>query len=109
MQYVSVGLTHYLVVSALLFGVGLFAVITRRHAVAVLLGIELMLNAANVNLAAFSRYGGPGNLPALDGQVFALVVIALAACEAAIGLAIIISVYRTLGTANPDDADKLKW
>lgn len=109
MQYFAVGLTHYLVVAALLFGVGLFAVITRRHAVAVLLGVELMLNASNINLAALSRFRVPLGLPALDGQVFALIVIALAACEAAVGLAIILSLYRGMGTVNPDDADSLKW
>ncbi len=109
MAYFDVGLTHYLVVAALLFGLGMFAVITRKHAVAVLLGIELMLNAANINLVAFGRFRSAVGLPALDGQVFALIVIALAACEAAVGLAIILNLYRNLATVNPDEVDKMKW
>jgi NADH-quinone oxidoreductase subunit K len=110
-----VGLPHYLVLAAVLFALGLFAVITRRHVIGVLLGIELMLNAANINLVAFSRYGSLGpvaNLSggaALDGQVFALMVIALAACEAAVGLAIVLRLYQTLATTNPDEVGAMKW
>ncbi len=113
---IHVGLSHYLLLAAILFGMGLFAVITRRHAVAVLLGLELMLNAANINLVAFSYYlsprGGAGELlynTVLDGQVFALIVIALAACEAVVGLAIILALYRNLGVVNPDEVQELKW
>jgi NADH-quinone oxidoreductase subunit K len=112
----QIGLTHWLIVSALLFCLGLFAVMTRRHAVAVLLGIELMLNAANINLVAISRYLAPVNSlgqPLLDmslgGQVFALMVMCLAACEVAIGLAIIIVMYRNRGIINPDEAADMKW
>jgi len=108
-QYLAVGLTHYLVVAALLFGMGLFAVITRNHAVAVLLGVELMLNAANINLMAFSRFRASAGMAALQGQAFALIVIALAACEAVVGLAIILVLYRNMATVNPDEADELKW
>ena len=113
---IHVGLSHYLLLAAILFGMGLFAVITRRHAVAVLLGIELMLNAANVNLVAFSHYLAPRTNfgqalynTVLDGQVFALIVIALAACEAAVGLAIILALYRNLGVVNPDEVQEMKW
>ena len=100
-----VGLQHYLILGALLFAMGLFAVVTRRHAVAVLLGLELMLNAANVNLVAFNYYLQPGTF---SGQVFALMIIALAACEAAVGLALILALYRNLGVASPDEADEMK-
>jgi len=105
-----VGLTHYLVLGAMLFCMGLFAVMTRRHAVAVLLGIELMLNAANINLIAISRFLSPheGAL-ALGGQAFALIVMTLAACEVAIGLAIIVCLYRNRGIVNPDEAADMKW
>ena len=111
-----IGLTHYLILGALLFCMGLFAVMTRRHAVAILLGIELMLNAANINLAAFSYYlspKGPTGAPAvntiLSGQVFALVVMTLAACEVAVGLAIIINLYRSRGITSADEAADMKW
>ena len=112
-----VGLTHYLVVAAILFSMGIFAVITRRHVIGVLLGIELMLNAANINLVAFARYGGilpaaisrPSGFAVLDGHIFALMVIALAACEAAVGLAIILRLYQPLATTNPEDAHTMKW
>ena len=100
-----VGLQHYLILGALLFAMGLFAVVTRRHAVAILLGLELMLNAANVNLVAFNRYVAP---EAWDGQIFALMVIALAACEAAVGLALILALYRNLGSVTPDEVDELR-
>mgnify|MGYP000904596002 CR=1 FL=1 len=106
-----VPLQAWLFVSAILFSMGLFAVMTRRHAVALLLGIELMLNAANLNLVAFSHYLSPDKQTntVLDGQVFALMVIALAACEVAVGLAIILRIYRTRGVLNPDDASTMKW
>jgi len=111
-----VGLTHYLLFAMLLFAIGLFTVLSRKHAVGILLGIELMLNAANVNLVAFSHFLSPrgtaGSLElnsVLDGQVFALIVIALAACEAAVGLAIILRLYRNLGSTNLDEVAKMKW
>lgn len=110
-----VGLLHYLILATLLFAMGLFAVITRRHVIGVLLGIELMLNAANINLIAFSRYGGLGAVTgfgtsaALDGQIFALMVIALAACEAAVGLAIVLRLYQTLATTDPNEVGAMKW
>jgi NADH:ubiquinone oxidoreductase subunit K len=100
------GLTHYLVVAALLFALGLFAVVTRRNSVTILMGIELMLNAANINLVAFNKYAAPG---AMQGQIFALIVITLAACEAAVGLALVLAAYRTLETVYIDEINIMKW
>ncbi|HLW48446.1 MAG TPA: NADH-quinone oxidoreductase subunit NuoK [bacterium] len=100
------GLTHYLVVAALLFALGLFAVVTRRNSVTILMGIELMLNAANINLVAFNKYAAPG---AMQGQIFALIVITLAACEAAVGLALVLAAYRTLETVYVDEINIMKW
>jgi NADH:ubiquinone oxidoreductase subunit K len=99
-------LTHYLVLSALLFGLGLYAVLSRRNAVAMLMGIELMLNSANINLVAFNKYAAPG---AIQGQIFALIVITLAACEAAVGLALILAAYRRFETTYVDDLTLMKW
>ena len=99
-------LTHYLVLSALLFALGVYAVLTRRNGVAILMGIELMLNAANVNLVAFNKYAGPA---AMQGQIFALVVITLAACEAAVGLALMLAAYRNLETIDVDEIHLMKW
>lgn len=101
-----VGLMHYLVLSALLFCTGLYGVVTRRNAVAILMGIELMLNAANINLVAFNRYVAP---TAVGGQVFALVIITLAACEAAVGLALVLAAYRSLETTQVDEINIMKW
>ncbi|MGH2374225.1 MAG: NADH-quinone oxidoreductase subunit NuoK [bacterium] len=102
----SVGLSHYLIVSALLFCLGLYAVLTRRNAVAILMGIELMLNAANVNLLAFNKFTAPATL---NGQVFALIVITLAACEAGVGLALVMAAYRNLETVHVDEINVMKW
>ena len=102
----QVGLMHYLVLSTLLFCTGLYGVVTRRNAVAILMGIELMLNAANINLVAFNRYVTP---TAVGGQVFALVIITLAACEAAVGLALVLAAYRSLETTQVDEINIMKW
>ena len=102
----QVGLMHYLILSALLFCVGLYGVLTRRNAVAILMGIELMLNAANINLVAFNRYVAP---TAVGGQIFALVIITLAACEAAVGLALVLAAYRSLETTQVDEINIMKW
>ncbi len=102
-----VPLNWYLVLAAFVFSSGLFAALGRRNAIAVLMGIELMLNAANINLIAFWRYG-VAPVENLDGQIFALFVIAVAAAEVAVGLALIISVYRNRRTVNLDDLDLLK-
>jgi len=103
---VQVGLTHYLVVAALLFGLGLYGILTRRNAVAILMGIELMLNAVNINLVAFNRYVAPA---AVSGHVFALVIITLAACEAAVGLALVMAAYRNLETIHVDEITLMRW
>ena len=99
-----IGLPHYLVLSAALFSLGILGLLTRRNAVNVLMSIELILNAANVNLVAFSRYA-TGNM---DGQLFAVFVIVVAAAEVAVGLAIILTLYRLRRTPNLDEADILK-
>jgi NADH-quinone oxidoreductase subunit K len=98
------GLTHFLVLSALLFSLGVFAILVRRNAIMVLMGIELVLNAANINFVAFARYGGHP----LDGQAVALFVIILAAAEAAIALAIVLNIYQNFATVNVDDLNSLK-
>jgi NADH-quinone oxidoreductase subunit K len=97
-------LSHYLAVAALLFALGLFTVLTRRNAVAILMGVELMLNAANVNLVAFNKFvvGGIG------GQTFALFVVVLAAAEAAVGLAIVLSIFHTFKTIDVRAADLMR-
>ena len=97
-------LSHYLAVAALLFALGLFTVLTRRNAVAVLMGVELMLNGANINLVAFNKFIVGG----LTGQTFALFVVVLAAAEAAVGLAIVIAVFRTRGTVSVDEVGTLR-
>ena len=99
-------LSWYLILAAALFSIGLFGALSRRNAVAILLGIELMLNAVNINLAAFWRYG---NVTNMAGQVFAIIVFAVAAAEVAVGLALVISVYRQRNTVIADDIDILKW
>lgn len=100
----EVGLNHFLIVSAVLFGIGLFALVSRRNAILVLMGIELMLNAANINLIAFSRYGGLG----VDGQVISIFVIILAVAEAAIALAIVLNLYHNFNTVNIDEVRTMK-
>jgi len=99
-------LTAYLVLSALLFAIGLAGALTRRNAIIVLIGIELMLNAANLNFIAFWRYGP--NPEALTGILFVLFSIGVAAAEAAVGLALIISIYRHYKTANVDQISAMK-
>jgi len=97
-------LQHYLAVSAALFCLGILAVLTRRNAVNVLMGVELILNSANLNLVAFSRFG-PGGL---QGQLFAVFVIVIAAAEVAVALAIVLTLYRLRRSPNLDEADMLK-
>ena len=95
----------YLLVSSILFCLGIFAVITRKNAVAILMGLELILNSANINFIAFNRFSG---MAQLDGQVFSIFVIVLAAAEAAVALAIIINLFKNIGTVEVDSADILK-
>ena len=97
-------INHYLVVSGALFSLGLLAVLTRRNAVNILMGIELILNAANINLVAFSRYG-TGDI---RGQLFAVFVIVIAASEVAVALAIVLTLYRLRRSPNVDEADILR-
>jgi len=101
-----IGLQHYLILAALLFAVGLYGALTRRNAIGILLSIEIMLNAVNINLVAFSRYQ-PG--AGLGGQVFVVFVITVAACEAAVGLALILCIFRTRRTVEADEVNLLKW
>jgi len=101
-----VPITWYLILAAFLFSCGLYAALARRNAIAVLIGVELMLNAVNINLIAFWRYGD--HIENLAGQLFAIFVIAIAAAEAAVGLALIISVYRNRKTVNLDELDILQ-
>jgi NADH-quinone oxidoreductase subunit K len=98
-------LQYYLLLAAALFCIGLYGALARRNAVGVLMGIELMLNAVNINLVAFWRYITPDKL---DGQIFALFVITLAAAEAAIGLALIIAIFRSRNTVVVEEVDMLK-
>ena len=99
-------LSWYLILSAALFSIGLFGVLARRNAIAILLGVELMLNAVNINLVAFWRYLDPVKM---TGQVFAIIVFAVAAAEVAVGLALVISVYRNRKTVVADELDMMKW
>lgn len=101
-----VPLHHYLILGGVLFAIGMFGALTRRHAIGILMSIELMFNATNLSFVAFSRY-----LPesALRGQVFAIFVITVAAAEAAVGLAIVLGLYRNFKTVNVDEINLLKW
>lgn len=102
----TVSLAHYVVLAAILFGIGLFGALTKKNAIAVLICIELMLNAVNINLVAFSKFVTP---TAFVGQLFALFVITVAAAEVGVGLAIIIAIYRNRLSINLNDFDWLKW
>src|SRR5512143_870418 len=103
-------LSWLLILSAGLFSIGLFGVLSRRNAVAILLGIELMLNAVNINLVSFWRYGTISSTAQdMAGQVFAIIVFAVAAAEVAVGLALVISVYRQRNTVIAGDLDLMKW
>ncbi|MBT3337541.1 MAG: NADH-quinone oxidoreductase subunit NuoK [Anaerolineae bacterium] len=99
-------ISWYLIVAAALFSIGLFGVLARKNAVAILLGVELMLNAVNINLVTFWRYNAPETV---TGQVFAIIVFAVAAAEVAVGLALIISIYRNRKTVVADELDMMKW
>ncbi len=99
-------LSWFLVFSAALFSIGLFGVLARKNAIAILMGVELMLNAVNLNLVAFWRYRAPA---VMEGQAFAIIVFAVAAAEVAVGLALIISIYRRRNTVVADEVDMLKF
>ncbi len=103
-------LSKFLVIGALLFSIGVAGVLTRRNIIVIFMSIELILNAANLNFIAFSRYlQDSGNLNAVAGQVFTVFVIVVAAAEAAIGLGIVIALYRNRETIFVDKIDLLKW
>lgn len=99
-----IGLTPYLVISAALFSLGIMCVLARKNAVNVLMGVELILNSANLNLVAFARFSAAN----LSGQLFAIFVIVVAAAEAAVALAIVLSMYRLVKSVNLDQANTLK-
>ena len=106
----EIGLNHYLVLAALLFVCGLLTILVKRNAIGILMGVELILNAANVNLVAFNRFAhgsGAGGLR-LDGQVFAIFVIVLAAAEAAVALAIFLNFYNNFSTIDVERAQNLR-
>ena len=103
--FMDIGLTHYLVVSAVLFTLGVVIIMTRRNAIAVLMGLEMLLNAAGINFVAFNKYSAPERL---DGQIFTIFIIILAAAEAATALAIVLNVYHQLNSVNVDDARALR-
>lgn len=99
-------LHHYLILSSVLFCIGIYGALTRRNAVAILMAIELMLNAVNINLVAFARYVTPMKI---QGQIFAVFVMTVAAAEAVVGLALIIAIYRARDTIFMDKIDLMKW
>lgn len=103
---ITISLTHYVILSALLFSIGLFGVMAKKNAISVLICIELMLNAVNINLIAFSKYITPADF---TGQIFAIFVITVAAAEVGVGLAILIAIYRNKLSVNLDEFDWLKW
>ena len=99
-----VGLEHFLILSAILFSIGLYGALAKRNAVVILMSIEIMLNAVNIAMVAFSRFGH-----LITGQVFAIFIMVVAAAEAAVGLAIIIAIYRKRGTVDAEKVDLMKW
>jgi len=103
---VPVGLTHYLVLSAILFSIGIYGVLAKRNVVVMLMCIEIMLNAVNIALIAFSRYVVP---VFLTGQIFAIFVMVVAAAEAAVAIAIIMAIYRSRDSVEVDKFDLMKW
>ena len=102
-------LTNYLILSGVLFSLGVFAMISRRNAVGILMGVELVLNAAGLNFVAFSRFGhSHANGAQLDGEIFTLFIIVLAAAEAAIALALVLAVFQTHRTIQLNEVDELQ-
>lgn len=104
MNFFPVGLAHYLALSAVLFSFGVLVVILRRNLIVILMGIELMLNAGNLAILAFSRQFGD-----MTGHVYVLLIMTVAAAEVAVGLAILIALFRTRKTINADEASYLRW
>ncbi len=102
----AIGLEHFLILSAILFSIGLYGALAKRNTLVILMSIELMLNAVNITLVAFWRYVAPA---LMTGQVFVIFVMVLAAAEVAVGLAIIISIYRSRETVDAEQIDQMKW
>jgi len=102
----NLGLEHYLILSAILFSIGLYGALAKRNAVVILMSIEIMLNAVNIAMVAFSRYITPS---LLTGQVFVIFIMVVAAAEAAVGLAIIIAIYRSHETIETTKINLMKW
>lgn len=100
----TIGLPHFLLVSVVVFVLGIYCVLTRRNAIGILMGVELVLNSANINYVAFARYSSSS----YDGQIFAIFVIMLAAAEAAIGLAVVLGIYQTFHTIDVDATETLR-
>lgn len=103
MEFLTLGLVHYLLLAAVLFCIGLVCVVASKHLIRMLLGVELMLNAVNINLVAFSNYK-----MYIDGEIFAMFIMAIAVCEVAVGLAILIAIFKNTGSINADEQDSLK-
>ena len=101
----TVGLTHYLIVSALVFGLGILVILTRRNAIAILMGLELLLNAGGLNFVAYSKFASPDRI---DGQIVTLFVIVIAAAEASLAVAITLNIFNNLNTIEIDEASSLK-
>jgi len=102
----SITLEHYLILSAVMFAIGLYGALAKRNAIAILLSIEIMLNAVNIAMVAFSRFITP---LLLTGQVFAIFIMVVAAAEAAVGVGIIMAIYRVRGTIDATEIDLMKW
>ncbi len=102
----AIGLTHYLVLSAILFCIGLYGVFSKRNAVVILMCLEIMLNAVNIALVAFSRFVTP---VAMTGQVFTMFILVVAAAEAAVGVGIIMAIFRRRSSINVTDINLMKW
>jgi NADH-quinone oxidoreductase subunit K len=100
----EIGLTHFLIISAILFGLGVFGIVTRKNAIMVLMGLELILNSANINFIAFSRFGGMN----FEGHVASMFIIVLAAAEVAVALAIVLNIYQNYKHINVDEINSLK-
>ncbi|OGU58668.1 MAG: NADH-quinone oxidoreductase subunit K [Ignavibacteria bacterium GWF2_33_9] len=100
----GIGLTHFLILSGILFSLGIFGIATRKNAILVLMSLELILNSANINFVAFSRFGGVN----IEGQIAALFVIVLAAAEVAVALAIVLNIYQNYHHVNVDEINQMK-
>ena len=104
----AIGIHHYLILSSILFCIGMYGALAKRNAVVILMSIEIMLNGVNIALVAFSRYLAP-DVIVLAGQVFVIFVMIVAAAEAAVGLAIIVAIYRSRQTVDASQIDLMKW